>query len=123
LKRLGEDYSAVLAEHQQILRKAVEERGGREIDNQGEAFSGANNAIRELGGVFGVAVLASVFSSYGGYVSGLTFVDGLVPAVWAGAAVVALGALAAFLIPRRRRSGAAVPGEGELAVATNEPTG
>src|SRR5712691_2799989 len=29
--------------------------------------SGANNAIRELGGVFGVAVLASIFSRYGGY--------------------------------------------------------
>src|SRR5215218_6074623 len=28
--------------------------------------SGANNAIRELGGVFGVAVLASIFSTYGG---------------------------------------------------------
>jgi EmrB/QacA subfamily drug resistance transporter len=91
-------------------------------EEEGQA-SGANNAIRELGGVFGVAVLASVFSSYGGYESGLAFVDGLVPAVWAGAAVVALGAVAAFLIPRRRRSGATVPGEGELAVATNEPTG
>src|SRR5205823_5571270 len=33
---------------------------------EGQA-SGANNAIRELGGVFGVAVLASIFSSYGGY--------------------------------------------------------
>src|SRR5439155_15206600 len=30
---------------------------------QGQA-SGANNAIRELGGVFGVAVLASIFASY-----------------------------------------------------------
>ena len=27
----------------------------------------ANNAIRELGGVFGVAVLAAVFAHYGGY--------------------------------------------------------
>ena len=33
---------------------------------EGQA-SGANNAIRELGGVFGVAVLASVFARYGGY--------------------------------------------------------
>jgi hypothetical protein len=32
--------------------------------------SGANNAIRELGGVFGVAVLASVFASRGGHESG-----------------------------------------------------
>jgi hypothetical protein len=29
--------------------------------------SAANNAIRELGGVFGVAVLASVFANQGGY--------------------------------------------------------
>ena len=35
-------------------------------DEEGQA-SGANNAIRELGGVFGVAVLAAVFSHYGGY--------------------------------------------------------
>src|SRR3989454_3396193 len=34
-------------------------------EEEGQA-SGANNAIRELGGVFGVAVLASVFASYGG---------------------------------------------------------
>ena len=40
--------------------------------------SGANNAIREVGGVFGVAVLASVFSRYGGYESPETFIDGLV---------------------------------------------
>src|SRR3954462_75120 len=37
-------------------------------EEEGQA-SGANNAIRELGGVFGVAVLASVFSHYGGYTS------------------------------------------------------
>lgn len=36
---------------------------------EGQA-SGANNAIRELGGVFGVAVLAAVFSQSGGYESG-----------------------------------------------------
>jgi EmrB/QacA subfamily drug resistance transporter len=87
---------------------------------EGQA-SGANNAIRELGGVFGVAVLASVFSSYGGYESGATFVDGLNPAVWAGAVVVALGAVAALLIPRRRKPVAA--GAGELVPATaSEPS-
>ena len=42
--------------------------------------SGANNAIRELGGVLGVAVLAAVFSASGGYQSGQAFVDGLQPA-------------------------------------------
>jgi MFS family permease len=69
-------------------------------EEEGQA-SGANNAIRELGGVFGVAVLASIFSHYGGYGTGQSFVDGLTPAIWVGAAVVALGALAALMIPRR----------------------
>ncbi len=73
-----------------------------QAEEEGQA-SGANNAIRELGGVFGVAVLATVFSSYGGYGSGQRFVDGLTPAVWIGAAVVLAGALAAFAIPRALR--------------------
>jgi EmrB/QacA subfamily drug resistance transporter len=72
-------------------------------EEEGKA-SGTNNAIRELGGVFGVAVLASIFASYGGYESGTAFVDGLLPAVWVGAAVVLLGALVALLVPGRRRA-------------------
>src|SRR6266542_2695690 len=69
---------------------------------EGQA-SGANNAIRELGGVFGVAVLASIFSHYGGYTSGQTFVDGLNPAIWVGAGVVLAGAVASFAIPHHPR--------------------
>jgi len=69
--------------------------------------SGANNAIRELGGVFGVAVLGAVFSARGGYTSGTAFVAGLTPAVWVGAAVVAVAAAVALALPRRRRAGAA----------------
>jgi EmrB/QacA subfamily drug resistance transporter len=69
---------------------------------EGQA-SGANNAIRELGGVFGVAVLASVFAHYGGYTTGQTFVDGLTPAIYVGAALVAAGAVAALGISRKRR--------------------
>jgi EmrB/QacA subfamily drug resistance transporter len=65
--------------------------------------SGANNAIREVGGVLGVAVLASIFARYGGYESPVTFNDGLVPALWVGAVVVAIGAVSALLIPRRKR--------------------
>jgi EmrB/QacA subfamily drug resistance transporter len=68
-------------------------------EEEGQA-SGANNAIRELGGVFGVAVLASVFAHYGGYTSGTAFVNGMTPAVYVGAAVVAIGSLAAFAIKR-----------------------
>jgi EmrB/QacA subfamily drug resistance transporter len=69
---------------------------------EGQA-SGANNAIRELGGVFGVAVLASIFAHYGGYGAPQHFVDGLRPAVWVGAGFVGVGALAALAIPSRRR--------------------
>ena len=70
--------------------------------------SGANNAIRELGGVFGIAVLGAVFASRGGYQSGAAFVAGLGPAVWVGTAAVAVGAAVALLI-RRPASRAAEP--------------
>jgi MFS family permease len=65
--------------------------------------SGANNAIRELGGVLGVTVLASIFAHWGGYISGATFVAGLKPAVIVGGIVVIVGALAAASIPARKR--------------------
>jgi EmrB/QacA subfamily drug resistance transporter len=71
-------------------------------EEEGKA-SGANNAIRELGGVFGVAVLASVFSSNGSYATGQSFVDGLVPAMRIGAVVVGLGAVAALALAGRAR--------------------
>ncbi len=70
--------------------------------------SGANNALREVGGALGIAVMASIFSAQGGYETGQTFVDGLRPALVTGAAVVALAGVAALLIPGRRRGGSAV---------------
>jgi EmrB/QacA subfamily drug resistance transporter len=77
---------------------------------EGQA-SGANNAIREAGGVFGVAVLASVFGRFGGYESGQDFVDGLQPAIYVGAIIVAAGALAALAVPRLRRPAKAPSGD------------
>jgi EmrB/QacA subfamily drug resistance transporter len=64
--------------------------------------SGATNTIREIGGVLGVAVLATVFTHAGGYESAQAYVDGLVPAIWVGSAVLAVGALVALLVPGRR---------------------
>ncbi len=84
-------------------------------EEEGQA-SGANAAIRELGGVFGVAVLASVFAHYGGYDSPTAFSDGLVPAVLIGAIVVFAGSIAAFSIKRSRRS-EAVAGDVALELA------
>jgi EmrB/QacA subfamily drug resistance transporter len=70
-------------------------------EHEGKA-SGATNAIRELGGVFGVAVLASVFAQAGGYRTPETFVHGLTTAVYIGGGLVAVGAVAAALIKQRR---------------------
>jgi MFS family permease len=78
-------------------------------DEEGQA-SGANNAIRELGGVFGVAVLAAIFSHVGGYGSAQAFSDGMNTAVLVGAGLVGIGALAAFAIPGRGRQQEAVIG-------------
>ena len=84
--------------------------------------SGATNAIRELGGVLGIAVLATVFTSYGSYASPQAYVAGLQPAMWVGAAVLAVGALIALVLPFSTRASAAAHaaaegGAGEVAVA------
>lgn len=71
-------------------------------EEQGIA-SGANNALREVGGALGIAVMASIFSAQGGYESGQSFVDGLRPALVTGAAVVAVAGIAALLIPSAKR--------------------
>jgi MFS family permease len=74
-------------------------------DQAGQA-SGATNAIRELGGVLGVSVLATVFTNHGGYGSPQAFVSGLVPSMWVGAAVLGAGALVAALLPFSTRASA-----------------
>ncbi|HEX3226066.1 MAG TPA: DHA2 family efflux MFS transporter permease subunit [Gaiellaceae bacterium] len=70
-------------------------------EHEGKA-SGANNAIRELGGVFGVAVLAAIFAHVGGYQTAASFTHGMQIAVYIGSAIVGAGALAAGFAYRRR---------------------
>jgi EmrB/QacA subfamily drug resistance transporter len=72
-------------------------------DQAGQA-SGANNAIRELGGVLGIAVLSTVFTSHGSYASAHDYINGLIPTMWVGAAVLAAGALIAAALPFAGRS-------------------
>jgi EmrB/QacA subfamily drug resistance transporter len=79
-------------------------------DQAGQA-SGATNAIRELGGVLGIAVLATVFTSHGSYASAHEFVDGLIPAMWVGAAVLGAGAMIAAVLPFSTRTSAAANAE------------
>ncbi|MEO3974280.1 MFS transporter [Streptomyces sp. CAU 1734] len=81
--------------------------------------SGANGALREVGGALGVSVLSAVFAARGGFESPRIFTDGTTPALWAGAAAVAAGAVAALLIPSRRRT---APPAGRTP-ARDEPVG
>jgi EmrB/QacA subfamily drug resistance transporter len=71
-------------------------------DHAGKA-SGANTTVREVGGALGIAVLSSVFTSYGSDRSAEDFVNGMHPAVWTGVGVVVLGALAGLAIPHPPR--------------------
>jgi len=80
--------------------------------------SGATNAIRELGGVLGIAVLATVFTSHGSYLSPQAYVNGLVPAIWVGAFVLAAGALIAAVLPFSTRESASAHALEETAVAS-----
>ena len=80
--------------------------------------SGATNAIRELGGVLGIAVLASVFTAAGGYATPLIFVAGLRPAVLVGAAVLGTGAIAALAVPGIRSRARVEVGEAAITTGT-----
>jgi len=66
--------------------------------------AGVNATMRELGGVFGIALTVAVFGAYGGYGSPQQFVDGFVPAMVAAAALSAAGAAAGLAVPARRRA-------------------
>ena len=63
--------------------------GSFALEDLGKA-AGANSMMRELGGVFGVAVAAAVFAGAGSFASADAFLDGFAPAI----AVVAALSLA-----------------------------
>jgi MFS family permease len=69
--------------------------------------AGANSMMRELGGVFGVAIAVAVFAAAGGYASPATFVDGFGPAIGVAAALALAGAVAGLALPGRRPAVAA----------------
>ncbi|HEV3321905.1 MAG TPA: DHA2 family efflux MFS transporter permease subunit [Solirubrobacteraceae bacterium] len=77
-------------------------------DQAGQA-SGATNAIRETGGVLGVAVLATIFTHVGGYGSPQAFVNGLEPALWVAVAMLGAGTLAVLALPFSTKAPAVTP--------------
>jgi MFS family permease len=71
--------------------------------------AGANSMMRELGGVFGIAVVVSVFAATGGYASAAAFTDGFAPAIGVSAGLALAGAIAALALPRRGTATATSP--------------
>jgi MFS family permease len=75
-------------------------------DEVGKA-SGANSMLRELGGVFGIAILVAVFPGTGSYTSAEAFSDGFAPAIGVSAALSLLGAIAGMGLPGRPQNAGA----------------
>ena len=78
------------------------------IDAIGKA-AGANSMMRELGGVFGVAIAVAVFAATGSYASPSAFTDGFGPAIGVAAALALAGAVAGLALPGRRPVEAPLP--------------
>jgi MFS family permease len=66
--------------------------------------SGATSLLRELGGVFGVAVAVAAFAGFGGYASPADFADGFTAAAAVAAILALIGAVAGAFVPGRSRS-------------------
>ena len=66
--------------------------------------SGTFNTLRQLGGTFGIAILAAVFTSTGSYASARAFGAGFVPAAEVAAGLSLAGAVAGAFVPSRRRA-------------------
>jgi EmrB/QacA subfamily drug resistance transporter len=72
--------------------------GAVSIEAVGKA-AGANGLLRELGGVFGIAVAVAVFAAAGTYASPDGFTEGFSVAIGVAAALSLIGALAALAVP------------------------
>jgi hypothetical protein len=73
--------------------------------------AGTNGLLRELGGVFGVAVAVAVFAGAGTYASAQAFSEGFAAAMGVAAGLALIGALAALTLPGRRPTTDPVPME------------
>ena len=73
--------------------------------------SGAYSTMRQLGGAFGVAILAAVFAGSGSYASAAAFSDGFAPAIAAATVLALAGALAGLALPGQPRQAQDAPAE------------
>jgi EmrB/QacA subfamily drug resistance transporter len=82
--------------------------GGVGLGDVGRA-AGSASMMRELGGVFGIAVAVAVFAAAGGYATPSQFTDGFTPAIAVGAGLALVGALAGLVLPGRRQTPVVIP--------------
>jgi MFS family permease len=83
--------------------------------------AGSNNTMRESGGLFGVAVLAAVFTANGSYASPATFMHGIKFALLVAAAVALVAVIPALLGPSRAEALASVAEANPLLARPQEP--
>src|SRR3954462_7362866 len=82
--------------------------------------AGANSMMRELGGVFGIAVSVAVFAGAGSYASTQAFTDGFGPAIFVAAGLALCGAIAGLALPGRRAAVPTAPIGAVAALETND---
>ena len=82
--------------------------------------SGAFTTMRQLGGAFGVAILAAVFGLAGGYSSAASFSDGFSPAAAVAGGLALAGALAGLALPGRHIQ--AGPAQADEALTPHQAT-
>ena len=82
--------------------------GSVSLEDVGKA-AGANSMMRELGGVFGIAVAVAVFATAGSYASPDDFLDGFASAIAVVAALSLAGAIVALALPGRRQAAESPP--------------
>jgi hypothetical protein len=97
------------ADHLQINHAAASAVVGAVAPHEVGKAAGANTMLRELGGVFGIAILAAVFAGAGSYASPLAFSDGFAAAIAVSALLSLAGAIAGLGLPGRPRTAVPAP--------------
>jgi EmrB/QacA subfamily drug resistance transporter len=76
--------------------------GSATLETAGK-LAGINSMMRELGGVFGIAVAVAVFAAFGSYASASAFTNGFAPAIGVSSGLALAGALCGLALPSRKR--------------------
>jgi MFS family permease len=93
--------------------------GSVPITDSGVA-AGANNTMRETGGLFGVAVLAAVFAAHGSYASSASFMHGFRYALLVAGAMALIGVVPGILSPSKAQASIPHPGDPVLMPPAHE---